>query len=315
MIPYEWVEEAANRIAPFIRHTPLTHDSKNDIYLKWENHQVTGSFKARGAFNKVLSLLPWERQEGLVTASAGNHGQGVALAGNQTGARVTVFASEQAVPNKLDAMRALGAEVILVEGGYGEAENAGLAYAKHSGKTWVSPYNDGQVISGQGTIALEINKDLPHVTPLTWVVPVGGGGLIAGIGGGMKTPGANPPRKLIAVQSEASPFLYNLFKQGSQDGVEELASLADGLSGPVEANSLTIPLAKHYVDEFILVSEDEIVEAIRICWNRYRERIEGSAAVSLAAILSGKIPQRPAVLILTGGNIEAEVFGTIIDDE
>jgi threonine dehydratase len=315
MIPFEWVEEAATRIAPFIRHTPLTHDSENDIYLKWENHQVTGSFKARGAFNKVLSLQPWERQEGLITASAGNHGQGLALAGNQTGTQVTVFASEYAVPNKLESMRALGAEVNLVEGGYGEAENAGLAYAKRTGKTWVSPYNDGQVISGQGTIALEIKAELPQAIPTTWVVPAGGGGLIAGIGAGMKTPDANPSVKLIGVQSEASTFLYNLFKQGTQDGVEELASLADGLSGPVEANSLTIPLAKHYVDEFILISEAEIAEAIRYCWKRYGERIEGSAAVSLAAILSEKIHHRPAVLILTGGNIEAEVFGTIIDDE
>src|SRR5690606_6892457 len=153
--PFIWLQEAARRIAPHIRVTPLMHDAENDLYLKWENQQVTGSFKARGAINKVLLLQDWEREQGLVTASAGNHGQGLALAGKIVGAPVTIFASEHASPKKVAAMRALEAEVRLVPGGYGEAEQAGVEYARQHNATWVSPYNDGQVIAGQGTLALE----------------------------------------------------------------------------------------------------------------------------------------------------------------
>lgn len=318
MIPLNWLQEAMERIAPFIRQTPLTYDEDNAIYLKWENQQVTGSFKARGAFNKVLSLLDWEREQGLVTASAGNHGQGVALAGQRTGARVIVFASEHAVPKKIAAMRALGAEVRLTPGGYGDAEAAGLEYARQSGSVWISPYNDGQVIAGQGTIGLEVGRALANLAPdyakIAWVVPVGGGGLISGIGASLQAQGLSPDQaSLIAVQSQASPFMHALYHQGSQEGVEELPSLADGLSGPVEANSLTIPMLKNYVDEFMLVSEEDIGNAVAYCWQRYQERIEGSAAAALAAVLSGKLLHRPAVIIISGGNIEDEVFKEVVE--
>ena len=136
MIPPNWLEEAAERIAPYILHTPMNYIPEEDLFIKWENHQVTGSFKARGAYNKILCLQEWERARGLVAASAGNHGQGVALAGKQVGAKATIFASDHAVPTKVEAMRELGAEVILVPGGYGEAEKAGLDYAQTSGATW-----------------------------------------------------------------------------------------------------------------------------------------------------------------------------------
>jgi threonine dehydratase len=168
MIPYEWLEQADSRIAPYIQRTPLTHDAARGLYIKWENRQVTGSFKARGAFNKVLLLEDWEREVGLVAASAGNHGQGLALAGKKVRAAVEVFVSEGAVPAKLEAMRALGALIHTVPGGYGEAEAAGKAYAAEQQKTWVSPYNDGQVIAGQGTVGLEILRALipsPHPGP------------------------------------------------------------------------------------------------------------------------------------------------------
>ena len=161
MIPYAWLEQAYERIGPYIQKTPLTYDAQNNLYLKWENHQVTGSFKARGRLNKILALQDWELERGLVTASAGNHGQGVALAGKMKHAPVIVFASEHALQNKLQAMRDLGAEIHLVPGGYGEAEQAGISYANATGATWVSPYNDGMIIAGQGTIALEIMHELP----------------------------------------------------------------------------------------------------------------------------------------------------------
>jgi threonine dehydratase len=314
MFPQSWLAEAAQRIAPFVIHTRLTHDPEQDIYLKWENQQVTGSFKARGAFNKVFTLEPWERERGLIAASAGNHGQGVALAAQKAGARAIVFASEHAVRAKVEAMRSLGAEVRLVPGGYGDAEQAGLEYARSSGGSWISPYNDAQVIAGQGTIALEVWEDIPVQAPMTWVVPAGGGGLVSGIGvalENLRTTSAHEQR-LVAVQSDASPFLHDIYHHGTQAGSVELDSLADGLAGPVEEGSLTIPLVRRLVQDFVLVSERDIAQAIAVCWSRYKERIEGSAAVALAAVLSEAVPQRPAILVISGGNIQPELYEKIL---
>jgi len=320
MIPYSWLEEAAERIAPYIQNTPLTYDPNNDIYLKWENQQITGSFKARGALNKVLCLEDWEMERGLVAASAGNHGQGVALAGQIVNTSVVIFASEHAVPAKVAAMEKYGAEVRLVPGGYGEAEKAGLEYAAEHGATWVSPYNDGQVIAGQGTLGLELLQALTRVPKSTWVVPVGGGGLISGIGAAIdayypdRSEGGKSQFKpdLIAVQSEASPFFHSIYHSGTQTGVQELSTLADGLAGPVEANSVTISIVRRWVDQFILVTEEEIKQAIVYAWQRYHEKIEGSAATALAAVLTNKVNTRPSVIILSGGNIQPEVHAQII---
>jgi threonine dehydratase len=312
MIPHHWFEQAAQRISPHIHSTPVTYDAQSELYLKWENHQVTGSFKARGALNKILALQDWELERGLVTASAGNHGQGVALAAGIRHAGVVVFAAEHALPVKLSAMRELGAEVHLVPGGYGEAEAAGIAYAQKTGATWISPYNDGLVIAGQGTIAIELLDQLPSPSPVTWIIPAGGGGLVSGIGCVLQQ--RHPKPKLIAVQSEASSFLHEIFYHDTQAGVTELPSLADGLAGPVEQGSVTIPIVKKYVDEFILVSELEIRKAIKYAWLNYREKIEGSAAVALAAVISGKVSARPALVVLTGGNITPADHTQIIED-
>lgn len=306
MIPGEWLDQAAERVRDHVVRTPLTYDAEWNLYLKWENHQTTGSFKLRGAINKILALTPYELERGLAAASAGNHGQGVALAARAVGARVTVFASDHAVPSKIAAMRALGADVRLVEGGYSEAEAAGLAYSRDSGATWVSPYNDGLVIAGQATLGLELIEELAGQPVGTWIVPVGGGGLIAGMGAALRR--AAPRPRLIGVQSHASPFFHALFHAGSQTGVVEEESLADGLSGAVEDGSITIPLVRQTVDDLLLVSEDEIARAIALAWERYGERIEGSAAVGLAAALFGLVPQRPALVVLTGGNIQPEIF-------
>ena len=311
MIPTEWLTQAIERISPFITRTPITFDDKLGIYLKWENHQLTGSFKARGALNKALSLQSLEFERGLVAASAGNHGQGVALAGKRLGIPVTIFCSENAVPVKITAMRSLGATLHLVPGGYGEAEQAGLDYSKQGGGIWISPYNDGQVIAGQATIGFEIQEDLPEMNQCTWLVPASGGGLISGIGVSLNQ--INSQVRLVGVQAEASPFLHNLFFLGTQDGVQDLPSLADGLTGPVEEGSLTIPIVKHFVDDFILVSEDEIGYAIAYAWKNYHEKIEGSAAVALGAVLSGCISTRPVIVIISGGNIQDETFQKIIN--
>lgn len=305
MIPPEWLDQAVLRIAPHIRRTLLTNDAELNLYLKWENQQVTGSFKARGALNKVLSLETWEQHTGLVTASAGNHGQGVALAGKLVGAAVTVFAARDSVPAKVEAMRAIGAQVRLVPGGYDLAEATALQYAAENELTWVSAYNDGQVIAGQGTLGLEILQDLPPTLGMTWVVPVGGGGLLAGIGAALER--ASPRPRLVGVQAQASPFMHGLFYRDTQEGIQDLPTLADGLSGPVEDGSLTTPLVKKYADEILLVSEEEIGRAVVFAWRRYGERIEGSGAVGLAALLSGKVKSYASVVLISGGNVQPRV--------
>jgi threonine dehydratase len=304
VIPSEWLDQAILRIAPHIRRTLLTNDAELNIYLKWENQQVTGSFKARGALNKILSLEPWECAAGLVTASAGNHGQGVALAGKQINASVLVFASEHAVPAKVEAMRELGAEVRLVKGGYETAEATALQFAAENQRIWVSAYNDGQVIAGQGTIGLEIAQDLIPDESQTWVVPVGGGGLISGIGAALERYPLKP--RLVGVNAQASAFMHALYHRATQADVPDLPTLADGLSGAIEDGSLTIPLVKKYVDDMITVTEEEIGRSVVFAWKKYGERIEGSAAVSLAAVLSGKV-KPPAVVVISGGNIQFEV--------
>lgn len=314
MIPLEWIQDAAERISPYIKETPLTYDPENDLFLKWENHQVTGSFKARGAFNKVLVLEEWERAAGLLAVSAGNHGQGVALAGKTFGAPVTIFAAEEAVPAKITAMRTLGSKIILVPGGYSQAEKAALAYALESDATWISPYNDGQIIAGQGTIGLELIHQLAahpkfQFHDSTWVVPASGGGLLSGIGAVLASLPERP--KLIGVQAQNSAFTHALYHHGSQENIEEFSTLADGLSGAVEPNSITIPLIQKYADDFLLVSEREIREAITFAWNYYGEVIEGSAATVLAVALNGKI-STPAVLIISGGNIQPKTHAQII---
>lgn len=313
MIPFQWLEQAEERISAYIKKTPLEYDASNKLYLKWENLQITGSFKARGAFNKVLTLLPWEREQGITTASAGNHGKGVALAGKILNAPVTVFAPENASQIKTQAIQDLGAELKFVTGGYGEAEQAGIEYARESGTTWISAYNDGQVIAGQGTVATEIMSELAGEGRLSWIVPCGGGGLISGVGAVLKTrEKANNIHRLIGAQSEASPFLHDLYYQGTQEHTKELPSLADGLAGSVEKNSLTIPVVRKYVDDMILVREEDIVHAMAFAWIRYRQRIEPSAAVSLAAVLTGKVDDRPSVLIISGGNILAKKHDMLI---
>ncbi len=324
MIPFEWFEGAQQRIGPHILETPLTRDDERGLYLKWENHQVTGSFKARGALNKVLSLEEWELKAGLVAASAGNHGQGVALAARLTGAAVEVFVPAHAVPSKIEAMRKLGAQIRLVQGGYSEAESAGREYAGKQNRTFISPYNDGQVIAGQGTVAMEILQQLsvdsgglagtgtPRALPeiANWVVPTGGGGLISGCGAVINRLRSRP--RLIGVQPEASAFTYNLYHRHTQQGVADNPTLADGLSGAVEADSITIPMMQQYVDDLLVVSEESIARAIAFAWTAYQEKIEGSAAVALAAVLEGRVRTYPCLVILTGGNIEPEVHEKIV---
>jgi threonine dehydratase len=316
LIPSEWFDLALDRIAAHVVRTPLARDAARNVFLKCENRQVTGSFKARGALNKILGLERWEKDAGLVAASAGNHGQGVALAAGLAGAKAEVFVPAHAVAAKVDAIRALGAEVHLVEGGYGETEAIAKAHAQETRKTFVSPYNDGQVIAGQGTVALEVARQLTeeHGTSAreiaTWIVPASGGGLICGCAAALA--GKVPRPRMLGVQPAASPFTYNLYYHGTQEGVRDDPTLADGLSGGIDANSITIPMMREHVDDIVLVSEESIERAIAFAWWTYGEKLEGSAAAALAAFLDGAAGAGPCVIVLTGGNIQGEVFDDIL---
>ncbi len=318
MFPFSWLQNAKENIQPYILQTPLTYDEELDLYLKWENLQLTGSFKARGALNKTITLQDWERQKGLVAASAGNHGQGLALAGKKFYAPVTIFTPQNAARNKLAAMQDLGAKIITVKGGYVEAESTAFAYAQEKQATWVSPYNDAQVIAGQGTVALEVLAQAPHLSTAEWLVPVGGGGLISGIAIAVKENPSlikgNYSYTIVGIQSEASAFMHALFYKNSQENVKEYTSLADGLEGAVEKQSITISITRKLVDKIILVNEEEIAKAIRYAWKKYQQIIEGSAAVTLAAIISGKIIHRPAIAIISGGNIDKPLHQELISD-
>lgn len=307
MTNFHDLEAARTRIAPHIHPTPAVFDDNlgaQGAWIKWENQQVTGSFKARGAFNKILSLTEEERSRGLIACSAGNHGQGVALAAQLTGAHVTVYVPHTAARLKIEKMRALGAEVIEYPGDYGQTEAAAIRIAKEQGKAWVSPYNDPLIIAGQGTVALEILEQCPDATQ--WLVPVGGGGLIAGIMAGAGD------RAVIAVQSEASPFLHHEYHYRDMSNALDLPSLADGLSGSVEPGSITIELI-HTVNDFLLVNEIEIAKAITYAYHKHSQVIEGSGAVGLAAIMSGKVKGDFRTMVLvSGGNIDAEKHRRII---
>jgi threonine dehydratase len=308
MIPLAEIEQAAARIAPHLRPTPLTHDPTLDLWIRWENQQVTGSFKPRGALNALLDLPPSERARGIVACSAGNHGQGIALAARAVGAPATVYAAALASPLKIARMRELGAEVVLVPGDYAAAETAGRAAAAASGRRFVSPYNDRRVMAGAGTLGIEIRRSL---VPRTVLVPAGGGGLLAGVGSALRQ--LDPSIRIIGVQSEASAYLHAEFHGGDMQHVIELPSIADGLAGAVEPESETVPILQQVTDDFVLVSEEEIGLAIAYAHARHGQVLEGAGAVALAAVLAGRLAlERPALALATGGNIDPERLAAIL---
>lgn len=297
---------AGQRLRAHVRRTPLRRDPSTGLWLKCEHEQATGSFKLRGALNRCLQLTRAELDRGLVAASAGNHGQGVAYAARLLGARATIVVPSDAIACKVDAIRALGAEVRLVDGGYQAAEAEGQRLASATGGVWISPYNDPEVIAGQATVGLEIQDQLrsePDALRCSVYVPVGGGGLASGIGAALDP--YRPGVRVLGVLPEASPYLHRYFHTGSVEGVVEQPTLADGLSGPVEKGSITYALVRRYVDDMLLVSEAKIREAMRWAGSRH-EVIEPSAAVALAAALWEGGGTRVAVL--SGGNVAPRLW-------
>lgn len=295
------VQAAATRVAPHIRETPATWYGPLGLAFKWENQQLTGAYKPRGALNKILALPQAGVARGLVAASAGNHGQGVALAARLVGSTARVYVPEAAPAVKVDKMLALGAEVSRVPGYFDRAEARARADARDTGATFVSPYNDADVIAGAGTVGLAWLAQQPALT--RWLVPLGGGGLLCGLG--IVARALRPDLQVIGVQSEQSAYLYQQYTCGHMRDVVEGPTLTDGLAGDVE-DGLTTALIREVCDGVLLVREDEVAAAVAYAWHHLGQVIEGSAAVGLAAVLAGKIDtgEQPTGALITGGNID-----------
>jgi threonine dehydratase len=313
------IEAARERIGAHIVLTPLLSLEGGRLLLKCENRQVTGAFKVRGGLNKILALRPSQLARGVVAVSSGNHGQGVALAASLRQVPATVVVPRGVVEVKAQAIRRLGAKIVVADGDYAFAEAEGRRLAEESGAAWVSPYNDLEVIAGQATVGLELvaQAGLQDDGGHGWdvYVPVGGGGLACGVGLALRqmTPGA----RLIGVQPEASPYLHVHFHGGDMAEVVEEPTLADGLAGAVEPGSVTLDLLPELLDDMVLVSESAIREAIGWAWRAAGEVIEPSAAAALAACLRRKGPAK-RIAVLSGGNIDplllAEIRGQAQSD-
>jgi len=311
------IRDARRRIGGVVRKTPLIYSqffsevAGGDVYLKLENLQVTGAFKIRGALYKMLKLTDEERRRGVVTASSGNHAQGVAYAARMLGIKALIIVPKNTPKVKIDAIKSYGVELMVHGDYYDEAEAKAREFEREAGMVYVSPYNDADVIAGQGTIGLEILEELPDADVI--IAPVGGGGLISGVAIAAKS--INPEIGVIGVQSFASPVMYECIKAGKIIKVENLGeSIAEGLHGGIEDGSITFDIVREYVDEILLVGEDEIKEAIRLFLEHHHQVAEGSGAVGLAALLryKGRFANRKTVVIVSGGNIDLELLKSIL---
>jgi threonine dehydratase len=309
------VEAAGERTRPYTTRTPLepsaslTEACGHEVWLKLECFQATGSFKLRGALNALLQLSDAERQRGVLTVSAGNHGLGVARAASLLDVRATVVVPETASTAKVDALRHSGAELLLRGATYDEAEAAGRQLADERGAVFVSAYNDAAVVAGGGTVALEVLDDLPSTREL--IVPAGGGGLIGGVG--VAATSLDPNVAVYGVQSVASPALHAAKQAGHLVPVPVQESLADGLAGNVESGSITLDLVLRYVRAIALVEEGEIAEAMRFLLEQEHILVEGAAAVGVAALRQQRLKlSGPTVVLLTGRNVATSVLNRVI---
>jgi threonine dehydratase len=305
----EQIDQAVERIAPHARVTPLEPSSvlqDQEVYLKCEHLQHTGSFKFRGALNRILALTDEERSRGVIAASSGNHGQGVALAGRIAGAQCTVYVPDDVVAVKRKAIERLGATVVEVPGGGLQAELRARDVARSSGCVFVSPYNDELVVAGQGTIGVELYEQLPDVDAV--FISVGGGGLISGIGSYLKS--QRPDIKIFGCWPENSPVMLECMKRGAVWDVPEFPTISDGTAGGIEANAITLDLCQQVIDEHVLVSESEIIRAMSALAERDRFIVEGAAGVALAGCLQFAEQRngRRSTVVLCGRNIDFEKF-------
>lgn len=306
---------AAERIAPHVHHTPILESAtlskltRTRLGLKAENFQRTGAFKARGALNAILKLTPEQRDRGVVTLSAGNHGQGLAYAAQIAGVRCVVFMPEHAVPTKVAAVRGYGAEARFAPSM--ETVFAAMdAYRQQHNLHYVHPFGDPDVIAGQGTVGLEIVGDAPDVETVT--VCVGGGGLLAGIAVAVKS--LNPKVRVVGVEPEGAPVVTRSLVAGYPVTIEKITTVADGLSAPF-ADPTSQRLIERHVDDVALVTDEEILEALRLILERTKLLVEPAGAAATAALLTGKagapIDSR-TIATLSGGNVDFEKLKSLL---
>ena len=316
MVTLAEIQKAQERIGKTLHHTPLdcsrTFSKMTDqqIYLKLENLQKTGSFKLRGALNKILSLSPEEANRGVIAASAGNHAQGVAFGATEANISSVIVMPEGAPIAKVSATKGYGAKVVLAGKNYDEAYQKACQIQQEEGQTFIHAFDDPAVIAGQGTLGLEIFNELPEVG--TVLVPMGGGGLAAGVAVALKE--SNPKIKVIGVQAEGAPALVKSFRNHCYTETDSASTMADGIA-VMKPGKLTYDLIQRYVDDVVTVGEAEISRAILLLLERSKMMVEGAVAVSLAATLfSGlKFSNGPVVDIISGGNIDVNLISRIIE--
>jgi len=310
------VIEAENRIRAHIRETPveesiwLSELSGGEVYLKLENLQITNSFKLRGAANKLLSLSDDEQSRGIVTASTGNHGSAIAYLLRKFGWPGTIYVPETASKAKVSALEQYGANLKFHGQDGIETENFARRFAEEKGMTYVSPYNDEEIIGGQGTIGLELERQLGQIDAV--VVPIGGGGLAAGVAGYLKA--VYRSIEIIGCQPVNSKVMYESLAAGKILDLPSEPTLADGTAGGIEIDSLTFPICQATIDEMVLIEEEEIVDSIRQVLERHHLLIEGAAALSVAALLKNfeRFDGKKVVLVLSGARLSLDVLREIL---
>jgi len=312
---YDDILKANSTKSEKIRKTPIVYSptfsdlSGSKVYLKSEFQQKTGAFKIRGAYHKILSLTDDEKQKGVVAASAGNHAQGVAYAANAEKIKCTILMPKNASPAKVSATKGYGAEVILEGTNYDEASAKAKEIANETGAILIHAFDDPEIIAGQGVIGLEILEEMPDVEEV--YVPIGGGGLAAGILIAIKT--THPNVKVIGVQSRSFPSMFESWKKGSITSVGGARTIADGISVKVPGQT-TFSIINELIDDIVLVDDSEIIKAIFLLMERMKVVIEPAGAVGLAHLISQKpSPGKKVVSILAGGNIDMYLLGQVVD--
>ena len=313
MLTIDNVYRAHNILKDVVRRTDVIYAPKlapgAQLYLKTENLQTTGSFKVRGAYYKMTRLSKEEKERGVIACSAGNHAQGVALAAQKNGIKAVICLPDGAPISKVEATKSYGAEVCLVEGVYDDAYNKALQLRDEKGYTFIHPFNDEDVIAGQGTIALELMEQLADMDAV--LVPVGGGGLISGIAYTIKT--LNPRVKVYGVEAKGAPSMKNAIDRGEIETLCDVSTIADGIAVKTPGD-ITYEYCKKYVDKIVTVTDDEISAAILALMEKHKLVTEGAGAVSVAAAMFGKVDLegKKAVCLLSGGNIDVTILSRVI---
>ena len=313
MLTLDKIYQASYVLKDVIRPTALVKAPELrpgcDIYLKPENLQVTGSFKVRGSGFMISQLSDEEKKNGVIACSAGNHAQGVALAATKNGIKSVICLPDGAPISKVEATKKYGAEVIMVKGVYDDAYAKAIELKNEMGYTFIHPFDDENVIAGQGTIGLEILDELPDTDAI--IVPIGGGGLISGVAFAAKK--LKPDIKIYGVQAEGAPSMYNSVRDGKIERLDSVATIADGIAVK-EPGEHTFDYCSKYVDEIITVSEDEISSAILALIEQHKMIAEGAGAVSVAAAMFGNLPidGKKVVCLVSGGNIDVTILSRVI---